>query len=110
MSETSPVDGGEFTQNADVGIARSFGLQPDFKTPTVGKLFNVPIEVVDINDHFASSQGVDTSSETSLGGCPGKIIAENIDGRRHFHYCFILPLAEGAFAISRVASGVLNSW
>jgi hypothetical protein len=94
MSEKSTVDGRELTQNTDVRVARSFGLQPDFKTPAVGKLFNVPIEVVDINDHFASSQGVDTGSESSLGGCPGKIIVENIDGRRHFHYCLILPLAE----------------
>ena len=93
MSETSPVVGRELTQNTDVGIARSFGSQPDFKTPTVGQLFNVPIEVVDIHDYFAGSQGVDTGSETSLGGCPGKIIAENIDSRRHFLYFLILPLA-----------------
>jgi hypothetical protein len=84
--ETSPVDGWQLTQNTDVGAARSFGLQPDFETPTVGQLFNVPIEVVDINDHFTSRQGVDTGPESSLGGCPGKIIAENIDGRRHFRY------------------------
>jgi hypothetical protein len=94
MSETSTVIGRKLTQNTDVGVARSFGLQPDFKTPTVGQLFNVPIKVVDVNDCFAGSQGVDTGSETSLGGCPGKIIAENINSRRHFHYCLILPLAE----------------
>ena len=94
MSETSPVDGRELTQNTDVAVARRFGLQPDFKTPTVGKLFNVPIEVVDIYDYFASSQGVDTGAETSLGGCPGKIITENIDSRRNFHHCLILTLAE----------------
>jgi hypothetical protein len=94
MWETSPVDGRELTQNTDVGVARSFGLQLYFETPTVGQLFDVPIEIVDINDHFAGSQGVDTGSESSLGGCPGKIIAENIDGRRHFHYRLILPLAE----------------
>jgi hypothetical protein len=94
MSETSPVDGREFAQNTDVGAARSFGVQPDFETPTVGQLFNVPIEVVDINDHLARSQGVNTGSESSLGGCPGEIIAENIDGRRHFHYGLILPLAD----------------
>jgi hypothetical protein len=110
MSETSPVDGRELTQNTDVGVARSLGLQPDFKTPTVRQLFNIPIEVVDINDHFASSQGVDTGSKSSLGGCLGKIIVENIDGRRHFHYRLILPLADWAVAISRVAYGVPDSW
>jgi len=94
MSEASPVRGRELTQNTDVGVTRSFGLQPDFKTPTVGQFFNVPIEVVDIKDYFASGQGVDTGSEASLGSCPGKIIAENIDSRRHFHYCLILPLSQ----------------
>jgi hypothetical protein len=94
MWEASPVDGGELTQNTDVGVARSFGLQPDFETPTVRQLFDVPIEIVDINDHFACSQGVNPGSETCLGSCPSKIIAENIDGRRHFHSRLILPLAD----------------
>ena len=66
MPETSPFDGRELTQNTDVGVARSFGLQPDFKTPTVGQLFNVPIEVVDINDYFAGIQDVDTGAETTV--------------------------------------------
>jgi hypothetical protein len=88
------VDGWELTQNTDVRVARSFGLQSDFETPTVWEFFNAPIEVVDINDHFAGGQGVDTGSESRLRGCPGKIIAENIGGRRHFHYHLILPLAE----------------
>jgi hypothetical protein len=50
-------------------------LQPNFKTPTVGQFFNIPIKVIDINDYLAGSQGVDTRTETSLGGCPGKIFA-----------------------------------
>jgi hypothetical protein len=33
---------------------------------------------------LAGSQGVDTGAESSFGRCPGKIIAENTDGR-YFH-------------------------
>jgi hypothetical protein len=94
MWEASPVDGWEFAQNMDVGVASGFGLQPDFETSTVRQLFNIPLEVVNINDNFAGSQSVDPGSESRLGSCLSKVIAKNIDGGSHFHYGLILPLAD----------------